>query len=95
MAYAANWLRPDQTPKTVVRAFDNLKDDMNFAIILEWLRSAKRDCDGNSPLIESDVLYRQNQGVCQAINAIINTNDTAREKLNAPEPKKPVPFRNP
>lgn len=76
-----SWNQKNQIHKDVFQAFENLKTDRSFAVILNWLRTGLKEEDETNRRIIEDEFLRMGQGRAQALEIILYANDNARENL--------------
>lgn len=74
-------IQDNKTPKDIYQAFYNLKDDVSFKLIIQWLRDNLKSEDTDNRVVIEEAYLRMGQGRAQILDAILRTNDTAYEKL--------------
>lgn len=74
----------NKPPQEVYEAFIRLKGNVDFEKIVAWYRKCKEVEEACYDAVENDAKLRQSQGRHQAINAWIEANDEARERLQTP-----------
>ncbi len=74
-------LQENKVPKDVYQAFNNLRNDANFKVIIDFFKKALESEDSDNRTYFEDVHLRWGQGHSQVLNFIIQTNNNAYDIL--------------